>query len=88
MNKELPNNASIEFAVIGGIINYPDKFSDVARYIITDDVWYEPKCRTVWNILSSMMARREHIDLMTISSELNEDYAKFINNKTAQEELF
>ena len=71
MNKELPNDTSIEFAVIGGIMNYPSVHSDVARYIIADDVWYDPKCKMLWGILSSMISRREHIDLMTISSELN-----------------
>ena len=71
MNKELPNDTSIEFAVIGGIMNYPSVHSDVARYIIADDVWYDSKCKMLWGILSSMISRREHIDLMTISSELN-----------------
>ena len=31
MNKELPNDASIEIAVIGAIINYQNKYNDVAK---------------------------------------------------------
>ena len=70
MSKELPNNASIELSVIGSIINYPSKHSDVARYIISDDVWYDDRCKTLWKILSGMVSRREHIDLMTVTSTL------------------
>ena len=69
--KELPNDISVEVAVIGGIITYPNKYNDIAKYIVSDDVWYDRKCRVLWNILSGMVRRKEHIDLVTISSNLD-----------------
>ena len=72
MSEELPNDALIELAVIGSVIQYPDKYNDIAKYIISDEVWYEPKCKVLWKILTGMVKRREHIDLMTISSTLDD----------------
>ena len=73
MKNELPNDASIELAVLGGVIKHPEIYNDVSKYIIAKDVWYESKCRTLWDIVSGMIKRREHIDLITISSTLTED---------------
>ena len=81
MSEELPNDALIELAVIGSVIQYPDKYNDIAKYIISDEVWYEPKCRVLWKILTGMVKRREHIDLMTISSTLDDsDRVQGVNN--------
>ena len=73
MSQELPNDTLIEHAVIGGIIQYPDKYNDIAKYIVTDKVWYNNKCRTLWNVVSGMIKRREHIDMITVTSTLTED---------------
>ena len=45
MNKELPNDFLIELAVIGGVITYPDKYNDISKYIISDNVWYDNRCK-------------------------------------------
>ena len=74
-NKELPNDINIEYAVIGAVINYPNKYNDIARYIVSDEVWYDNRCKALWNILTGMIKRKEHIDLMTISSNLGTDDA-------------
>ena len=80
-DRELPNDALIEIAVIGSIIMYPNKYNDISKYIVSDKVWYEPKCKILWNILSAMIKRREHIDLMTVSSNLNDgDYINGVDN--------
>jgi replicative DNA helicase len=73
MNKELPNDLSIEVAVLGAVINNPNKYNDVSKYIISDDVWYDGRCRILWNILTTMTKKREHVDLMTIASSLDTD---------------
>ena len=73
MSQELPNDTLIEHAVIGGIIQYPNKYNDIAKYIVTDKVWYNNKCRTLWNVVSGMIKRREHIDMITVTSTLTED---------------
>ena len=81
MIKELPNDVSIEYAVVGAVINYPHKYNDVSKYIVSDDVWYESKCKRLWNVVSGMIKRREHIDLMTVSSMLDEgDYINGVDN--------
>ena len=80
-DKELPNDSLIEIAVIGSIIIYPHKYNDIAKYIVSDKVWYESKCKILWNILSAMIKRREHIDIMTVSSNLNDgDYINGVDN--------
>ena len=71
MAKELPNDATIALAVVGAVIMYPSKFNDIAKYIVTDGVWYDNRCRVLWNVLAGMMQRREHIDIMTISANLD-----------------
>ena len=80
-DKELPNDSLIEIAVIGSILIYPHKYNDIAKYIVSDKVWYESKCKILWNILSAMIKRREHIDIMTVSSNLNDgDYINGVDN--------
>ena len=64
MNKELQNESAIELAVLGGIIENTNKYNDIAKYIISDDVWSENKCKLLWNIISGMIKRQEHIDMM------------------------
>ena len=51
---------------------YPQKYSDVAKYIIADEVWYDAKCRALWKIVSSMIKKREHVDMITVSSSLTQ----------------
>ena len=81
MARELPNDASIETAVIGSIINYPNKYNDVAKYIVSDSVWYDDRCKRLWNLVSGMIKRREHVDIMTISSCLDAvDHAMGVDN--------
>ena len=71
MVKELPNDVTIELAIVGTVILYPSKFNDIAKYIVSDEVWYDKRCKVLWGILAGMMKRREHIDLMTISANLD-----------------
>ena len=71
-NKELPNDATIELAVVGAVIIYPSKFNDIAKYIVSDEVWYDSRCKVLWNVLAGMIRRREHVDLMTVTSTLDE----------------
>ena len=71
MSKELPNDVTIELAIVGAVINYPSKFNDIAKYIVSDEVWYDARCKVLWKILAGMIQRREHIDLMTISANLD-----------------
>ena len=80
-SKELPNDAVIELAVVGAIILYPSKFNDVAKYIVSDKVWYDNRCKVLWNILAGMIKRREHIDMMTVSSTLTDsDHIQKVDN--------
>jgi len=81
MAKELPNDATIEIAVVGAVITYPSKFNDIAKYIVSDEVWYDDRCRVLWNVVSGMLRRREHVDVMTVSANLDAvDMALGVNN--------
>jgi len=81
MNKELPNDATIELAVVGAVIMYPSKFNDIAKYIVSDEVWYDSRCKVLWNVLAGMIRRREHVDLMTVTSTLDEgDHIQGVTN--------
>ena len=81
MSKELPNDVTIELAVVGAVVLYPSKFNDIAKYIVSDEVWYENRCKVLWNILAGMVQRREHIDIMTISANLDAvDMAMGVDN--------
>ena len=81
MNQELPNDVSIEIAIVGAVILYPSKFNDIAKYIVSDKVWYDTRCKILWNILSGMIKRREHVDLMTVTSTLDDsDYIQNVDN--------
>ena len=71
MQKELPNDVTIELAVVGAVISYPSKFNDIAKYIVSDEVWYDNRCKVLWGVLVGMIQRREHIDIMTISANLD-----------------
>ena len=61
----------IEIAVLGGVINSPKKFNDVAKYIISDKVWDDGRCKVLWGILEAMTRKNEHIDMITISASLD-----------------
>tara|TARA_R110002012_G_scaffold18732_3_gene68495 strand:+ start:4860 stop:6185 length:1326 start_codon:yes stop_codon:yes gene_type:complete len=61
----------IEIAVLGGVINSPKKFNDVAKYIISNDVWDDNRCRVLWGILEAMIKKNDHIDMITISASLD-----------------
>ena len=81
MAKELPNDTSIETAVIGSVISYPSRHSDVAKYIVSDSVWYDDRCKRLWNIVTGMLKRREHVDIMTVASCLDAvDHAMGVDN--------
>tara|TARA_R100001594_G_scaffold87052_1_gene121449 strand:- start:10021 stop:11361 length:1341 start_codon:yes stop_codon:yes gene_type:complete len=81
LNKNIPSKTSIELSVIGAVITYPGKFNDISRYIISDEVWSDHRCKVLWNVLKGMVSRKEHIDLMTVSATLNEDnYRNNVDN--------
>jgi len=44
-------------------------------------VWYDNRCKVLWNILAGMLKRREHIDTKTVSANLDAvDMAIGVNN--------
>ena len=65
----------IEIAVLGGVINSPKKFTSnkryIAKYIISNDVWDDNRCRVLWGILEAMTKKNDHIDMITISASLD-----------------
>ena len=61
---------NIEMTVIGTLIGSPDRYNDVAKYILDDSVWNDVRCRRLWNLISGMVKRREHVDSITIVASL------------------
>ena len=52
---------NIEMTVIGTVINTPSTYNDVAKYILDNSVWHDGRCRRLWNLISGMIKRREHV---------------------------
>ena len=61
---------NIEMTVIGTVINTPSTYNDVGKYILDNSVWHDARCRRLWNLISGMIKRREHVDTITISASL------------------
>ena len=63
----------IESALVGGLIKSPHKYNDIAKYIVADRVWSDDKCRRLWLIVTNMIKRKEHVDMITVLSTLTEE---------------
>ena len=61
---------NIEMTVIGTVISAPSTYNDVGKYILDNSVWHDVRCRRLWNLISGMIKRREHVDTITISASL------------------
>jgi len=66
---------NIEMTVIGTLISSPDRYNDVAKYILDNSVWHDRRCKRLWLLISGMIKRREHVDSITVSASLETDDA-------------
>ena len=72
---------NIEMTVIGTVISTPSRYNDVAKYILDNSVWHDKRCRRLWDLISGMIKRREHVDIITITASLEtEDVMLGVDN--------
>jgi len=66
-----PQNTDSEKALLGSIMLRPEVFYDILD-IISDDCFYSEKHRLVFGAMTDLFAKKEPIDLLTLSSLLKE----------------
>ena len=66
----LPYDESLEDSILGNIIMEPELYDEVAPFITSLEVFYYTKARVLWTKLSTMRKNREHIDTITVCSDI------------------
>ena len=70
MELTLPYDCSMENAVLGAIIRYPEEYDVVSKYFSNDEVFYQDKARLLWRKLKKIINQKEKVDMIAISSSL------------------
>ena len=70
MELTLPYDSSMENAVLGAIIRYPEEYDVVSKYFSNDEVFYQDKARLLWRTLKKIINQKEKVDMIAISSSL------------------
>ena len=73
MDIVLPYDESLEDSILGQIIMEPDLYDEVAPFITDLEVFYHTKARALWLKISNMRKSREHIDVVTLCSEITKN---------------
>jgi len=68
-----PHSIEVEEALLGSIISDPTTIDVVKPYIQEPEVFYDPKTRTLWNVIIDMHKRGDVIDFATLINEIPED---------------
>ncbi len=66
-----PHNREAEEAVLGAVLIYPEAYFDLAQDLKMED-FYIIRNQWVWEAFTTLVERRQKIDLLTVSSALNE----------------
>jgi replicative DNA helicase len=66
-----PHNREAEEAVLGAVLIFPESYFDLSQKLKGDD-FYIIRNRWVWEAYSTLIERRQKIDLLTVSAALNE----------------
>ncbi|MHB8651811.1 MAG: replicative DNA helicase [Minisyncoccota bacterium] len=66
-----PQNVDAERALLGSIMIKPEAIHDVSD-LVNDDSFYVEKHRMIFRVMLELSARREPIDLLSVSARLNE----------------
>ena len=82
METTLPYDTESEDTVLGSVIQDIEEYDKVARFFIEKDVLYQEKAKILWNRITEMKRRGEHIDTLTIcstitKSDLNKGLTKY-----------
>ena len=66
-----PHDETLENALLGGVISYPNEFSKIEAYISDGSIFYQNKANSLWRILKKMKMDNEEISLPTVSASLS-----------------
>jgi replicative DNA helicase len=66
-----PNSRESEEAVLGSVLIYPESYYDIAQVIQPDD-FYVIRNQWIWESFTRLHDRREPVDLLTVSRDLEE----------------
>lgn len=66
-----PHSIECEEAVIGSILVNPNSIDEVLPFLQTDD-FFLVRLGWIWDAMVAMAARRDHIDYLTVSTELKQ----------------
>lgn len=66
-----PQNVDAERALLGSVMIKPEAIHDISD-LINDDSFYVEKHRMIFRVMLELSARREPIDLLSVSARLNE----------------
>ena len=69
----LPYDENLEDQILGHVIMEPDLYDEIAPFITDLEVFYHTKARVLWTKLSNMRKNREHIDVVTVCSEITKN---------------
>ena len=67
----VPHSREAEEAVTGAVFINPECYYDVARIIVAGD-FYIHRLGWIWDVFKSLVERRQAIDLLTVSNELEQ----------------
>ena len=76
MELTLPYDNDTEDCILGAIINNPEEYDSVSKYVTDKQVFYQNKARLLWNKITLMRRENEHIDMITVCSSLSEEETK------------
>ena len=71
ITSQQPHNREAEEAVLGAVLIYQEVFFELAQKLKSED-FYIIRNRWVWDAFSTLIERRQNIDLLTVSAALNE----------------
>ena len=74
MDTTLPYDTESEDTVLGAVIRDIEEYDKVARFFIEKDVLYQEKAKILWNRITEMKRRGEHIDTLTICSTITKNF--------------
>ena len=70
METTLPYDIESEDVVLGSVIKNMQEYDKVAKYFMDKDVFYQDKARLLWNRVTEMKRKGEHIDTLTVCSSI------------------
>ena len=71
-----PHDESLENALLGGVIYYPDEYYKIETYISSGDIFYQSKAKRLWRLIGIMKRNKEEISMPSICASISSDDEK------------